>query len=158
MRILSRPTLPGAILALVSFCGASCSTPPEAAVSSTFEPAEASAGAADARLRAEGSRGGVVVLCASRPAPIPLNEPFELDVEVRSSAAHGQAVDGARVYVTGWMPDHQHGMVRQPETTELGGGRYRIEGMLFHMPGHWELRVDVIAGRKPERATFDVHL
>jgi hypothetical protein len=107
---------------------------------------------------ARASRGEVVVRYAPEPDPIPLNEPFEIDLDIRAAAGDARPVEGAQVFVTGWMPEHLHGMVRRPETVELGGGSYRATGLLFHMPGRWQIRVDVVAGSKPERAVFEVHL
>jgi cytochrome c peroxidase len=37
------------------------------------------------------------------------------------------------------MPAHRHGMNYAPKVTALGPGRWRAEGLLFHMPGRWEL-------------------
>ena len=34
-------------------------------------------------------------------------------------------------------------------------GRYRVEGLLFHMPGRWEVAFDVRAGEESERLTHD---
>ncbi len=42
------------------------------------------------------------------------------------------------------MPAHKHGMNYIPEVTPLDGNRFKVDGMLFHMPGVWELRFDVI--------------
>ena len=42
------------------------------------------------------------------------------------------------VQVDAWMPAHRHGMNYQPVVKPLGGGRYRAEGLMFHMPGEWE--------------------
>ena len=36
-----------------------------------------------------------------------------------------------------------------------GDGRYRAEGLLFHMPGRWEVAFDVRAGEESERLTHD---
>ncbi|WP_319546338.1 hypothetical protein [Ruegeria conchae] len=41
------------------------------------------------------------------------------------------------------MPAHQHGMNYTPKVTALDGGTFRVDDMLFHMPGLWELQVDV---------------
>ncbi|HEU4646515.1 MAG TPA: FixH family protein [Burkholderiales bacterium] len=46
------------------------------------------------------------------------------------------APEGVRV--DAWMPAHRHGMNYVPAVKALGGGRYRAEGLLFHMPGEWE--------------------
>ena len=54
-----------------------------------------------------------------------------------------------RVGVRGWMPDHRHGMNYQPAVT-LNGLSGTAEGLLFHMPGRWQLILDVrgAAGRE----------
>ncbi len=92
------------------------------------------------------------------PDPIPLNASFELELEIRDGTDPERPVTGAQVFVSGWMPDHLHGMNRRASTTELGDGRYRIRGMLFHMPGHWQILVDVVERGLSERAELDVHL
>jgi hypothetical protein len=37
-------------------------------------------------------------------------------------------------------------------------GRYRVEGLVLHMPGRWELSFDVRAGEESERLTHDIVL
>jgi hypothetical protein len=37
-----------------------------------------------------------------------------------------------------------------------GDGRYRAEGLLFHMPGKWQLVFDVERPGRTERLTADV--
>ena len=42
----------------------------------------------------------------------------------------------------------------RPTLAAKGGGRYVAEGLMFHMPGRWELSFDVdAAGRRPRLAT-----
>ena len=61
-------------------------------------------------------------------------------------SAEGDTVEGATFDVTGGMPVHDHGLATAPRVTEeLGNGRYRLDGMRFHMAGEWELTVAVIA-------------
>lgn len=58
--------------------------------------------------------------------------------------AAGQPVEGAKITVTGGMPEHDHGLPTQPRVTaDLGEGNYRLEGMRFHMAGAWELSVSI---------------
>jgi hypothetical protein len=85
-------------------------------------------------------------------APIPNNEPFRIDVRV--AAKDGSPVTGAQVVFQGDMPGHGHGMLREPRTTEVGDGRYRIDGVLLHMAGRWVVHLDVIEGGRAERSTF----
>ena len=68
----------------------------------------------------------------------------------------GQPITAERVDARGWMPDHQHGFVRSPLTNSLGGGRYHVEGVLFHMRGSWQLIFDVNEGNETDKVTFDV--
>jgi len=96
---------------------------------------------------------------SSRPAPIPLNELFELELEIASDGGPATELD---VRVSGWMPDHGHGTNYQARTTELGEGHYRVRGLLFHMPGLWELYVDVVdvtdTTVRTDRLRFEVNL
>lgn len=69
----------------------------------------------------------------------------------------GTAVEGAAIAVDGGMPAHRHGLPTRPQVTaDLGGGRYRVEGLKFSMGGRWELRFDVSA--PPGRETVTVAL
>ncbi|MDP7061897.1 MAG: FixH family protein [Planctomycetota bacterium] len=54
------------------------------------------------------------------------------------------------------MPDHGHGMVVKPRVTKLGPQRWRVDGMKFHMPGEWEVYVDLIAAERSERSVFPI--
>ena len=96
------------------------------------------------------TRGLFEVEVSTSPDPIPLNQPFELDVRLTSAGAPPSADVSWTLRVEGWMPGHGHGMLRQAVVDELGDGRYRVRGMLFHMPGLWELRVLVIETRMEE--------
>ena len=78
----------------------------------------------------------------SKPAAIPIGAHFSIGFHLC-----GPPVD--RVGVRGWMPDHRHGMNYQPAVT-LNGLSGTAEGLLFHMPGRWQLILDVrgAAGRE----------
>jgi cytochrome c peroxidase len=49
------------------------------------------------------------------------------------------------------MPEHRHGMNYAPAVKALGPGRWRAEGLMFHMPGRWELTFEVTAGGATDR-------
>ncbi|UWR03697.1 hypothetical protein K3740_03055 [Ruegeria conchae] len=68
---------------------------------------------------------------------IPLAQPFSLLVSVCSETAVRQ------MRVDAIMPAHQHSMNYTPKVTALDGRTFRVDDMLFHMPGLWELQVDV---------------
>ena len=77
----------------------------------------------------------------SEPDTIPIGAHFSIRFHLC-----GPPVD--RVAVRGWMPDHRHGMNYRPAVT-MNGLSGTAEGLLFHMPGRWQLIVDVrgAAGR-----------
>jgi hypothetical protein len=43
------------------------------------------------------------------------------------------------------MPAHRHGMNYRTTVTALGDGRFRAEGLMFHMAGRWRLLFDLPA-------------
>ena len=102
------------------------------------------------------SNGDYRIEWCPEPDPIPLNESFELLVRLRDR--EGELVRGAIVVVRGFMPGHGHGMLRDPRSEELGDGLYRVRGMLLHMTGHWEIRLDVIVGGRASSTSFDLEL
>jgi hypothetical protein len=68
--------------------------------------------------------------------PIGLSQPFSLQVRLCPASAELRAVDAT-------MPAHRHGMNYRPSLQALGDGRWRADGLLWHMRGGWELRWDV---------------
>jgi len=79
--------------------------------------------------------------------PIPINKIHSWVLTVRTVS--GDLVASAEISVLGGMPLHDHGMPTRPRVTEnLGDGRYRLEGMRFHMNGGWEVSVTVKADGK----------
>jgi hypothetical protein len=99
--------------------------------------------------------GGYTVTFEPTPDPIPMNEVFDLRFTVVPKSGSTQ---GLTVQVDARMPAHGHGMNRVPKLTAQPDGSTRAEGMLFHMPGHWELYFDIAQGGKTERAQVDVEL
>ena len=94
----------------------------------------------------------------SLPDPPPVNRSFSIEVELKTATEPSDPVLGAEVFVRGWMPDHGHGMVREPRSEELGKGRYRIEGVLLHMGGHWQMTIDATVEGLSESADFEIEL
>jgi len=92
-------------------------------------------------------------MVAFRPEPmrIEIGEPFSLLFNVctkNDKPAELIAVDAQ-------MPEHKHGMNYRPTIVSMGDGRYRVEGMVFHMPGRWEISIDVRAGEESERLSHE---
>jgi hypothetical protein len=92
-------------------------------------------------------------LVAFRPEPlrIEVGQPFSLLINVCAKPN----TPGELLAVDAQMPDHKHGMNYRPTIVPGGEGRYRVDGLVFHMPGHWELSIDVRAGEESERLTHD---
>ncbi len=81
---------------------------------------------------------------------ISVSKPFSVDITVCSEQPT------VSVNVDAGMPGHGHGMNYTLEVTELGSeinenassnqsaiNKYRVDGMVFHMPGQWQWSVDL---------------
>lgn len=88
---------------------------------------------------------------------MPLNQPFRMDIAVEVLTGPDWSEDH-RLSVDARMPHHRHGMNRQPLVRAEGEGVYVVESMLLHMPGYWEIYLDVTHEGKTERGQFHVEL
>lgn len=71
----------------------------------------------------------------------------------------GEPVENATILIEGGMPDHGHGLPTAPEVTEeLGGGKYRVEGLKYSMPGWWTLTFAIEANGEQDLVTFNLVL
>ncbi|HND30497.1 MAG TPA: hypothetical protein PLA94_10880 [Myxococcota bacterium] len=103
----------------------------------------------------------------SLPSPVPMGDLFVVETTLKDK--DGKTIENGTVRVDARMPAHGHGMATRPlaalptctgaqeeaalrSTLEAGslpegcsypGGKYKMEGMKFHMPGEWTLRFDV---------------
>lgn len=143
MRMRTPATLLLAALAGVAFGCRPAARPPAADVTAPSHAAPT-----------EG--GSWRVAWSARGGAIPLNEPFVLDVAVRRGDTGEPPSEGVSVVVDAGMPSHGHGMTLEPRTEPAGPGAWTVDGMLFHMPGPWELEVVVVDGTATERAAFTV--
>ena len=92
---------------------------------------------------------------AGKPGRIPMAKHFALEVQMCDKAG----VSVARLQkVDATMPEHRHGMNYRPLITPLGGGRFRVEGMMLHMAGHWQLVFEIQSGKEATRLTDDVQI
>ena len=58
----------------------------------------------------------------------------------------GVAVADLGMVFTAGMPAHAHGMLSAPQVKSyLGSGIYRVEGVKFHMPGQWLVRILLVS-------------
>ena len=83
-------------------------------------------------------RGAVQAAWQVDAAPISVGRHFAITVQLCPASAVLARVDAT-------MPEHRHGMNYRPSVKRLGDGRWRVEGLMFHMPGRWLLRMHVQA-------------
>ena len=70
----------------------------------------------------------------------------------------GEPVVGAQVAVDGGMPQHGHGLPTRPQASDIGDGRYRVEGVRFNMGGWWVLKLAVESPAGKDEAEFNIVL
>jgi hypothetical protein len=92
---------------------------------------------------------------AAMPEPIAAGKHFSLDIAVCSRAG-AEMPKTLRVDAT--MPEHRHGMNYLPVVVSRGPGRYRADGLMFHMPGRWDVYFDVVTSAGSERLTAIKHI
>jgi hypothetical protein len=136
-----------AMAALVAALGLVASVPAAAA-----GPPSCAEPSAPSVSRVESAR--YVVVFRTRPAPIAVGEHFALEATVCPRAGAPPAT-GLRV--DAHMPEHRHGMNYRASVSGRDGA-YVAEGLLFHMPGRWQLLFDVEVGGRSERLVGDVEL
>ena len=90
----------------------------------------------------------------TQPDNVAIGQHFavELALCIKDSAA--AKPDSVRV--DAHMPEHRHGMNYKTKVDSPTPGRYRAEGLMFHMPGRWEYIFEVRAGTNTERLTTSV--
>ena len=104
---------------------------------------------ADARP-ASGARELVWVADTPDGRP-PLARPFALIVRVCVPGAVLRHVDAT-------MPEHGHGMNYRASVRPLADGRWRVEGLMLHMPGRWRWRFDLGIDGSLRRVAEDLML
>lgn len=154
-----------------SQAGASGASRPPGAVASSWSsvapaPPQASAplgpqvpdAPASNEARVVSNDGAFLVLYRFRPAEIPLNEPFAVEFRLFDDRRGQAQISDARVHVDAAMPEHRHGMNVVPRVWSNNDGSYTATGMVFHMPGRWELYFDITRGVATERAQVELWL
>ena len=97
----------------------------------------------------------VVVLFRTVPSPIEIGQHFTVEALVCPPPPIGVA---AGFMVDARMPEHRHGMNYRARVFRKSDGIYVAEGLLFHMPGLWQLMFDLERSGRMERLTADIDL
>ena len=150
----SLPRLVPLLLLLAATACESTSTPTEPPVAREQTPFTRN----ESFRGVESNDGSYLVWFRTDPKEIPLNEPFDMEVRVQVLGAKPTPSASLALRADAAMPAHQHGMNRVPVVTPRGKDGFHVSGMLFHMPGHWELYFDVTRGAMTERAQVDIQL
>lgn len=96
-------------------------------------------------------QGAVQAAWSADTTPIAVGRHFTIHVRLCP-------VDAVLARVDATMPAHRHGMNYRPSIKPMGDGRWHVEGLMFHMPGDWELRLDVQAGGRTETLRQNIAL
>lgn len=94
----------------------------------------------------------------SMPDPVPVADPFTVTIELFADRACTEPLDDGTCRIDAAMPHHGHGMNVAPRMRREGPGRWRAAGMLMHMPGRWEVFIDLDRDGLVERAQSTVVL
>ena len=90
-------------------------------------------------------------------SPIPVGTIQSWTISV--ATADGVPLEHATLSFDGGMPQHGHGLPTQPLVTqELGGGKYRLEGVKFNMSGWWKLDLAIDGPAGTDHASFNLVL
>ena len=98
------------------------------------------------RRTIENSRYAVAYVTS--PAAVEVGRHFVVDFAVCPRAGAPAPQD---VRVDANMPEHRHGMNYRASVVRSPAGAYRADGMLFHMPGRWDITFDIVAGNRTDR-------
>lgn len=134
-------------------------TKPKTGTSPRAAPPPASSAAAAAKeLHAKSALGAFDVIAKLDEQPPPLNRPFELTLIVRDAKSSAPVSTETNVTVDADMPEHRHGLLSAPQLAQGGPGRFRVKELNFHMPGYWELYVDLTRDGVLERVIFPLEV
>lgn len=91
----------------------------------------------------------------TQPDTVSIGQHFVVELAVCSK---DNSIKPESLRVDAHMPEHRHGMNYKTKVESPAPGRYRAEGLMFHMPGRWEYIFEVRAGATIERLTTSVVL
>jgi hypothetical protein len=104
-------------------------------------PACASADDFQIGMQKTSSNGAITVALAyATPAP-PAMGANTWTIQVNDTG--GAPIERAAIEVTGWMPEHGHGLNAAVTVTELDQGSYRLDPIRLVMPSLWQITISV---------------
>lgn len=89
----------------------------------------------------------------AEPTHAPSEGENAFHVELRD-AATSEPLAGMRLQVSAVMPSMGHAAPEGVVVTDVGGGAYDVESLVFTMPGLWEVRYRAAKGDLTDEAAF----
>ena len=96
-----------------------------------------------------------VLAYRTQPSKLAVGAHFSVELVV---CAKDGAPEPESVQVDAHMPEHRHGMNYRAAVKAEGNGRYRADGLLFHMPGRWEYVFALRGSGRTDRLTHSIVL
>lgn len=106
---------------------------------------------ASSASRTEHGYGSVEVEYSTTPSPIQANVLFDFTLNI-------QGVNLDDVVVTAVHPKTRVKLLDDPTMKNLADGQWVAENMLLHLPGDWEIAVDLYYNGRERHYTFPVSL
>lgn len=105
------------------------------------------------------SNGGRYVLHVTEPeGGFVRGKALAFEVRVARAGDPAANVPGLGLVVDADMPEHLHGTNRIPRIERRADGTFLVENLYLHMPGWWELFLDVVESPWTERAQVRLEL
>lgn len=101
--------------------------------------------------RSEQGYGKVEISTETMPRSVQANESFDFIMEIRGPELEA-------VHVGAIMPDTRTRMLKDVTVEQLPGDRWIARGMLLHLPGLWEVTVDLEYNGRERHYTFPIRL
>ncbi len=105
----------------------------------------------------QSSNGNYYLSFSPSDENMPLNEYFDLDIDIRGST-HQKLKYPLKLAIDVGMKAHNHGMNVQPIIEDKGHGQFKIKGMLLHMPGKWFIQFKISRGMLSDMAEKELFI
>jgi hypothetical protein len=92
---------------------------------------------------------------SAEPTRVETNRLFELHVTIADADGTPIGAPAVTLSVDAAMPHHEHGLNTTPRVSASGDG-FVAEGLIFHMPGKWEVYFDIEDRGIIERAILEL--
>ncbi len=104
------------------------------------------------------SQGGLFhAAIESDVSPIPLNKAHSWRLKIE--AQDGSPVDDADISVVFGIPANKNNTVAKSENVQnMGRGKFIIEGVIFTMPGQWEIWINIVVASRQDKVVFSFNI